>query len=121
MSLNTLDPLLTSIYSSGPALRQPLTLAAVFPLFLGYYAQAVLAILPNTFIFKLLLLPFILWQAWKCTVGLDCAVLWAQFFGRESADGFRSSNLALAVRPSSRTMSPGTRLLKPEYRPQCSP
>jgi len=117
MSSNTLDPLSTSIYSSGPALRQPLTLAAVFPLFLGSYAQAVLAILPNTFIFKLLLLPFILWQAWKCATGLDCAVLWAQFLGRESADGFRGANLGLAVRPSSGTMSPRTPLLKPEYRP----
>jgi len=87
-----------SISSSGPALRQPLTLGAVFPVFLGYYAQAVLAILPNTFIFKLLLLPFILWQAWKCAIGVDCAVLTAQFLGRESTDRFRCSNLALVVR-----------------------
>ena len=95
-----LGALSTSIDSSGPALRQPLTLAALFPLFLGHYTQAVLAILPNTFIFKLLLLPFILWQAWKCAIGLDCAVLWAQFLGRESSDRFRTSNLGVAVRPS---------------------
>src|SRR5712691_1777390 len=101
MSTNTVDPLSTTVYSSGPAFRQPLTLAAVSPLFLGYYAQAVLAILPNTFIFRLLLLPFILWQAWKCAIGLDCAVLWAQFLGRETSDRFRCSNLGLVVRPSS--------------------
>ena len=84
--------------SSGPALRQPLTLAAVFPVFLSYYAQAVLAILPNTFIFKLVLLPFILWQAWKCAIELDCAVLTARFLGRESTDRLRCSDLALVVR-----------------------
>ena len=103
---NTLDTFVMSISSSGPALRQPLTLAAVFPVFLGYYAQAVLAILPNTFIFKLLLLPFILWQAWKCAIGLDYAVLTAQFLGRESTDRFRCSNLTLVVRSFSRVVSP---------------
>jgi hypothetical protein len=117
MFSNTFASLSTSIDSSGPAFRQPLTLAAVFPLFLGHYTQAVLAILPNTFIFKLLLLPFILWQAWKCAIGLDCAVLWAQFLGRESSDGFRSSNLGLAVRPSLFDDNvPRTCLLKLAYR-----
>ena len=101
-SPNTLDTLVMTISS---ALRQPLTLAAVFPLFVGYYAQAVLAILPNTFIFKLLLLPFILWQAWNCAIGLDCAVLTAQFLGRESTDRLRCSNLGLAVRSFSSVMS----------------
>jgi hypothetical protein len=42
-----------------PALRQPATLAAITPVILSVYAQAVLAILPNTFILKLALLPFI--------------------------------------------------------------
>jgi hypothetical protein len=54
-----------------PALRQPATLAAVTPAFLTIYAQAVLAILSNTFILKLSLLPFIVWQAWSCAVGLS--------------------------------------------------
>lgn len=120
MSPNTVDPLSTTVYSSGPVVRQPLTFVAVFPLFLGYYAQAALAILPNTFIFRFLLLPFILWQAWECAIGLDCAVLWAQFLGRESSDRFRWSNLAFVVRPPSRAMSGRTRLLRPEYRLQYS-
>jgi hypothetical protein len=53
-----------------PALRQPVTLAAVAPVFLGIYAQAVLAILPNTFKLKVVLLPFIAWQAWRSVVNL---------------------------------------------------
>jgi hypothetical protein len=44
-----------------PALYQLATLAAVAPVFLSFYAQAVLAILPNTFILKLSLLPFMVW------------------------------------------------------------
>ena len=65
-----------------PDLREPLTLAALTPLVLSYQAQAVLAILPNTFIFKLLLLPYILWQVWRCTVEFDHGVLVAQLLGQ---------------------------------------
>jgi len=90
------------IYSPDPALRQPLTLAAVFPVFLGYYAQAVLAILPNTFIFRLLLLPFILWQAWRCAVGLDFGAFLAQLLGYQSADRFAFFNNSFVVRFSRR-------------------
>ncbi|KAI9513169.1 hypothetical protein F5148DRAFT_1317767 [Russula earlei] len=75
-----------SILSPDLAVRQPLTLRAIFPLILGYYAQAVLAILPNTFIIKLLLLPFIAWQAWRCAVRFDFAALLAQSLGDQSAD-----------------------------------
>jgi len=91
-----------AIYSPDPALRQPLTLAAFFPLFLGFYAQAVLAILPNTFIFKLLLLPFILWQAWRCAVGLDFGAFLAQLPGYQGADGFVFLNFCFVVRFSRR-------------------
>jgi hypothetical protein len=66
------------------ALLQPLTLAALSPLLLSYHVQAVLAILPNTFIFKLLLLPYILWQAWKCIVEFDHAALFAHLLGTDS-------------------------------------
>jgi len=82
-----------SIYSLDLALRQPLTPTAILPLVLGYYAQAVLAILPNTFFLRLLLLPFIQWQAWKCTVGYDFGALLAQWFGHESSDKFAFWNL----------------------------
>jgi len=91
-----------SIYSIDPALRQPLTLGAFFPLFLGYYAQAVLAILPNTSIFKLLLLPFILLYVWRCATGLDFAATLAQWLGRQSSERLAFYNLAFTVRVSHR-------------------
>ena len=72
--------------NDSPDPCQPLTLAALTPLLLSYHAQAILAILPNTFIFKLLLLPYILWQAWKCTVEFDHGVLFAQLLGHQSTD-----------------------------------
>ena len=86
------------IYFPDPAPRQPWTLAAVFPLFLSYYVQAVLAILPNTFILKLLLLPFILWQAWRCVVGLDFGAFVAQLSGYQGADGLAFLNVFFVVR-----------------------
>jgi hypothetical protein len=67
-----------------PALRQPATLEAVAPVFLGFYAQAVLAILPNTFILKLSLLPFILWKAWSCIVRLNLSMGLATWLGFEN-------------------------------------
>ena len=104
-----------SIISPDLSHRQPSTLAAFFPLFLGYYAQAVLAILPNTFIFKLLLLPFILWQAWKCVTGLDCAAPWARLLGHQNPDKFAFMNFNFTVRHFSEMMSRGGHLLKLEY------
>ena len=101
-----------SIYSPNLALREPLTLTAVLPLFLSYYAQAVLAILPNTFIFKLFLLPFILWQAWKCIVGFDCAFRLAQLFGHQNTGRLTFWNYLFVVRLSQRWLPPGN-LLKP--------
>ena len=88
------------IHAPDPALRQPFTPAAIFPLFVSYYAQAVLTILPNTFIFRLLLLPFILWQAWRCAVGLDFGAYLAQFPGYQGAGGFEFLNLCFVVRSS---------------------
>ena len=58
-----------------PALRQPFTLAAFFPLLLSHYAMAVLVILPHTFVLRLSLLPFVLWQAWRCAFGLDISAV----------------------------------------------
>ncbi|KAH9168366.1 hypothetical protein EDB89DRAFT_1909345 [Lactarius sanguifluus] len=42
---------------------------ALIPLSLTYYALGVLAILPNTFLFRLLLQPVFLWQAWTSRRG----------------------------------------------------
>ena len=87
-----------SILSPDLSLRQPLTLAALLPLILSYHAMAVLAILPNTFIFKLLLLPFTLWQAWKCVVKLDCGVPLAQLLGHQGTDRIAFWNFVFVVR-----------------------
>jgi hypothetical protein len=74
-----------------PALRQPATLAAVAPVFLGFYAQSVLAILPNTFLLKLSLLPVILAQAWSCVVRLNFSMGLAKWLGYENdAEWLRS-------------------------------
>ena len=80
-----------------PALRQPATLAALIPVFLTIYAQAVLAILPNTFILKLSLLPFIVWQAWSCAVGLNFSMGMAKWLGFENAERFTVWNFQFAV------------------------
>lgn len=83
--------------SPDPASRQPFTNAAFFPLYSSHYVLAVLAILPHTFILKLALLPIILWQAWKCTVGLDFAVGMANSMGVESSR-LRHFNFLYVVR-----------------------
>ena len=80
-----------------PALRQSATLAALAPLFLSIYAQAVLAILPNTFILKLSLLPFILWQACSCAVRLNFSMGLAKWLGYENDKGFSTWNALLPV------------------------
>jgi len=80
-----------------PTLRQPLTLTTVTPLFLSYYALAVLAILPNTFILKLSILPFIVWQAWSCAVGLNLSAAMVGWLGLQSADRLNFWNAALVV------------------------
>jgi hypothetical protein len=86
------------IHPPDPALRQPLTPTDVLPLFSAFYVLAVLAILPNTFLLKLLLLPFIIWQAWKCAVELEFSPLLVQLPGFQSADGLAFWNLIYVVR-----------------------
>jgi len=93
------------MYSSDLTLRQPLTLAAVFPVLLCNYALAVLAILPNAFIFKLFLLPVILWQAWGCAIGYDMAAPSAKMLGQQSTDGLGGANIFFVVRSVSRIMT----------------
>ena len=80
-----------------PVLLQPVTLTAVAPLYLSFYALAVLAILPNTFIIKLSILPFIVWQAWSCAVGLDNSIGLAKSLGIQSTDRLRLLNNSFVV------------------------
>jgi hypothetical protein len=94
--VNWLSGPLMSTNSPYLALRPPLTQATLYPFLLNYYVHAVLAILPNTFLFKLVLLPFILWQAWNCTVRYDYAVFFAQSLGHR--DGLGYLNMIFAVR-----------------------
>jgi len=94
-------------YSPDLALRQPLTLTALFPLFLGFYAQAVLAILPNTFMFKVLLLPFILHQTWRCSVGFDFGSALAPFLGHQGTDRVAFWNFMFVVKFSQQYISSG--------------
>jgi hypothetical protein len=81
-----------------PASRQPFTTTTFLPLYLLHYALAVLAILPHTFILKLALLPFFLWQAWKCAVGLDFSVGLKNLLGLESSARLRHFNFLFVVR-----------------------
>ena len=89
-----------------PASRQPFTTVAFLPLYSLYYVLAVLAILPHTFMLKLALLPIVLWQAWKCAVGLDLSVGLANLLGIESSVRLRYFNFLFVVRFCSRAYSP---------------
>jgi hypothetical protein len=87
-----------SIYSPDLALRQPLTLPAILLLLLSHYAHAVLTILPDMFIFRLLLAPFILWQAWRCAVVFDFGAFFAPLLGHQGTDRFAFWNFLFVVR-----------------------
>ena len=83
--------------SPDPAARQPFTNAAFFPLYSCHYVLAVLAILPHTFVLKLALLPILVWQAWKCAIGLDFAAGMANSMGVEGSR-LRHFNFLYVVR-----------------------
>ena len=89
-----------------PASRQPFTTATFLPLYSLLYVLAVLAILPRTFILKLALLPIVLWQTWKCAVGLDFSAGLANLFGLESSARLRHFNFMFVVRFCCRAYSP---------------
>ena len=89
-----------------PASRQPFTTAAFLPLYSLLYVLAVLSILPHTFILKLALLPILLWQDWKCAVGLDLSAGLANLLGIESSTRLRYFNFLFVVRFCTRTYSP---------------
>ena len=79
------------------SLRQPSVTALVL-LFLTYYALAVLAILPNTFLLRLLLHPIFLWRAWRCVADVDLAAWLVQSLGLKSAVRLHLFNFMLVVR-----------------------
>jgi hypothetical protein len=98
--VNFLSPFAMSLSlpdSPDPALPQPATLAALAPLILCFYAQAVLAILPNTFVLKLSLLPFVVWQAWSCAVTLSFSMGLANLFGMKNDERLRFWNPEFVV------------------------
>jgi hypothetical protein len=102
-----------------PSLRQPLTLSVVLPVYTGHYAMAVLAMLPNTFILRLSLLPFIIWQAWTCAVGFDSSLSIAQWLGYQSADRLIFWNFPFVVRFPPIVISYDTDLMKINHSLQC--
>ncbi|KAH9965537.1 hypothetical protein BGW80DRAFT_1344682, partial [Lactifluus volemus] len=80
-----------------PTLRQPFTTAAFLPLFSSYYALAILAVLPHTFIIRLFFIPYILSEAWYCGVRLNYSAGLARSLGYESADRLNHWNLAYVI------------------------
>ncbi len=78
--------------------RQPFTFTATLPLVVTYLALAALAILPNTFAFKVSLLPFIIWQAWRCAIEMDFAEWLAQALGVQNSQVLNFWNFAFVVR-----------------------
>ena len=63
-----------------------------------YYALAVLAILPKTFLLRLLLQPVFVWQAWRCIADVDLAAWVAQSLGLKSDVRLSFFNSPLPVR-----------------------
>jgi hypothetical protein len=92
-------PLFSEMVDPFPdlSLRQP-SVTVVFPLFLSFYAMAVLAILPNTFLFKLLLQPVFVWQAWRCVADVDFSAWLAQSLGLKNVDSIDFLNTSFVVR-----------------------
>lgn len=89
-----------------PSLRQPLTLTAVAPLFACYYAEAVLVQLPRTFIWKLSLLPIIIWSGWHAATCYDLARRTALILGRDH-ERIQCWNYAFVVSVPGSMMSKG--------------
>ncbi|KAH9079667.1 hypothetical protein EDB83DRAFT_2514183 [Lactarius deliciosus] len=83
----------------GPdlSLRRPEAVTALLPHYLTYYALGVLAVLPNTFYFRLLLQPVFLWQTWWCVANVDFAAWLAQSLGLQNSDTLKFWNGAFAV------------------------
>ncbi|KAH9168367.1 hypothetical protein EDB89DRAFT_2073959 [Lactarius sanguifluus] len=80
-----------------PSLRHSSAITSLIPLCLTYYALGMLAILPNTFLFKLLLQPVFLWQAWWCATNVDVSVWFAQSLGLQNSDSHRLWNFPFVM------------------------
>ncbi|KAH9058076.1 hypothetical protein EDB87DRAFT_1564434 [Lactarius vividus] len=80
-----------------PSLRHSSAVPALIPLSLTYYALGMLAILPNTFLFRLLLQPVFLWQAWWCATNVDLSAWFAQSLGLQNPESHRLWNFPFAM------------------------
>ena len=78
--------------SQDPTSRQSFTTAAFLPLFSFHYVLAVLA-----FILIYALLPILLWQPWKCAVGLDFSAGLPNLFGLESSARLSHFNVTVCL------------------------
>jgi len=87
-------------YPPDPSARQPLTVAAVLPLYACHYLLAVLAILPHTYVLRVAFVPVVLWQAWYCAVGLDFSAGVARSLGRDGVGRLNQWNYGYVVRDS---------------------
>ena len=76
------------------SLRRPLTIIDIALVILSYYAHAVMAMLPGTFWFRVMLFPFTLWLAWSRAVTLDFAQYLANALG--GANPLRLTHLNFA-------------------------
>ncbi|KAI9435083.1 hypothetical protein H4582DRAFT_1972753 [Lactarius indigo] len=74
------------------SLRHSSAIPALIPLCLTYYALAVLTILPNTFVFRLLLQPVFLWQVWGCVTKVDISAWLAHSVGLQNSDSTKLWN-----------------------------
>ncbi|KAH9058049.1 hypothetical protein EDB87DRAFT_1564481 [Lactarius vividus] len=79
------------------SLRHSSAITALIPLCLTYYALGMLAILPNTFLFRLLLQPVFLWQAWWCAINIDFSAWLAQSLGLQNSDSVRLWNFPFVM------------------------
>ncbi|KAI0267677.1 hypothetical protein BC834DRAFT_822135 [Gloeopeniophorella convolvens] len=80
-----------------PTRRVPTTIAAFGPLFLSYNVLSVLVLLPHTRLLRISILPFVLWQAWKCAIGLNYAEGLAQSLGLPNGDRMNCWNFAYVI------------------------
>ena len=79
------------------SLRRALTLTDIAPVILCYYVHAVLAIVPNTYWFRVALLPVTEWFVWNAAVTLDFSKYLAGTLGIENPVRVSFLNMAFDV------------------------
>lgn len=92
---NVLSSLLPTVPDSS--LREPITISAVAPLFACYYVLALLVQLPRTFVFRVSLLPIVIWSGWHAATRYDLALRVALMLGWEDHWQIQGLNFALVV------------------------